>query len=117
MSNKLSREHERLLRIAHEALEECNKLHNDTSRKKIPLDEVSQALIVNKEEIQHGFDLLVEMGIIGDDGDREHMNYDENGTLMEFIEHLLEESGLQGEEEEEEDAEITSKYAQPDHND
>ena len=112
MTNKLSRENERLLRIAHEALEECNKLHNATSRKKIPLDEVTRNLgLNNKQEIQHGFDLLVEMGIIGDDGDRENMNYDENGTLMEFIEHLLERSA---QEEEEEDTEIESAYSQPD---
>jgi len=111
VSNKLTKENERLLRIAHEALEECNKLHGATGRKKIPLNEVSQNIIAQKEEIQHGFDLLVEMGIIGDDGDRDHMNYDENGTLMEFIEHLLE---LTAHEEEEEEAEITSAYAQPD---
>jgi ribosome biogenesis SPOUT family RNA methylase Rps3 len=111
VSNKLTKENERLLRIAHEALEECNKLHEATGQKKIPLDEVAQNLLANKEEIQNGFDLLVKMGIIGDDGDRDHMNYDENGTLMEFIEHLLE---LSAQEEEEEDVEITSAYAQPD---
>ena len=112
MSNKLPKEDERLLRIAHEALEECNRLHAATSRKKIPLDEVAENLgLNNKQEIQHGFDLLVEMGVVGDDDDRDHMNYDENGTLMEFIEHLLE---LSAQEEEEEDTEIESAYSQPD---
>jgi hypothetical protein len=111
LPDKLSKENERLLRIAQEALEECNKLHEATGQKKIPLDEVAKNLIVNKEEIQHGFDILVEMGIIGDDGDREHMNYDEGGTLMDLIEQLLQQSA---QEEEEEDAEITSAYSQPD---
>ena len=85
MPDKLSKENERLLRIAQEALEECNKLHEATGHKKIPLDEVAKNLIIDKEEIQHGFDILVEMGVIGDDGDRDHMNYDEDGTLMTCV--------------------------------
>lgn len=110
MPNKLTKENERLLRIAQEALEECNHLHEATGQKKIPLDDVAKNLIANKEEIQHGFDILVEMGVIGDDGDREHMNYDEDGALMNFIEQLLQQSAS---EEEEEDAEIPSTYTQP----
>jgi hypothetical protein len=98
------------LRIAQEALEECNQLHEATGQKKIPLDDVAKNLIASKEEIQHGFDILVEMGVIGDDGDRDHMNYDEDGTLMDFIEQLLQQSAP---EEKEEEAETPSTYSQP----
>jgi hypothetical protein len=113
LPNKLTKENERLLRIAQEALEECNTLYETTGKKKIPLDDVAKNLIVNKEEIQHGFDILVEMGVIGDDGDRDHMNYDEDGALMEFIEQLLRQSAPEEEEEEEKDAETPSPYSQP----
>jgi hypothetical protein len=50
------------------------------------------------------------MGVIGDDGDRDHMNYDEDGTLMNLIEQLLQQSAP---EEEEEDTETPSTYSQP----
>ncbi|NVM55545.1 MAG: hypothetical protein HWN66_17695 [Candidatus Helarchaeota archaeon] len=87
--DKINKENERKLRVAYEALEECNKLHESTGRDKIPLDEVAENLAITKEEIQNSFDSLVEEGVIGDDGDREHMNYDESGELLELIYQLL----------------------------
>ena len=82
-------EKERILRIAYEALEECNKLHELTGRDKIPLDEVAENLAIQKEDIQESFDCLVEEGVIGDDGDRDHMNYHGSGELMDLILQLL----------------------------
>jgi hypothetical protein len=106
MSNAKKRtERERKLRIAYEALDECNKLHDSTNRNKIPLDEVAENLGISKEEIQQGFDLLAEEGIISDDGDRNHMNYSDAGFLMEIIAQLLLELARQKEEEEEEEKE------------
>ena len=80
-------ERERILRIAYEALDECNKLHEISGRDKIPLDEVAENLAITKEEIQHSFDILVEEGVIGDDDDRDHMNY--SGDLLDLIYQLL----------------------------
>ena len=67
----MTSENERKLRVAYEALDECNKLHELTGRDKIPLDEVAENLVITKEEIQDSFDFLVEEGVIGDDGDHE----------------------------------------------
>ncbi|MFX1295021.1 MAG: hypothetical protein ACFFD2_09250 [Promethearchaeota archaeon] len=84
----VKKEKERILRIAYEALNECNKLHESTGRIKIPLDEVAENLAITKEEIQESFDQLVQEGdIISDDGDRNHMNY--SGELLELIQQLL----------------------------
>lgn len=94
----MARENERKLRVAYEALDECNKLHELTGRDKIPLDEVAENLVISKEEIQDGFDHLVELGIIGDDGDREHMNY--SGELLDLIYQMLLELEKQKEKEE-----------------
>lgn len=104
--NKTEKERGRLLRIAYEALDECNKLHHATGRNKIPLDEVATNLCITKEEIQESFDELVQEGVIGDDGDREHMNYDESGALLELIYQLLLE--LEKEKESEEEKEETT---------
>ncbi|MHA1129907.1 MAG: hypothetical protein ACTSQQ_03770, partial [Candidatus Helarchaeota archaeon] len=48
-------------------------------------------LAITKEEIQQAFDILVQLGVIGDDGDRDHMNYDESKELMELIFQILQE--------------------------
>ena len=93
-------ERERVLRIAYEALDECNKLHETSGRDKIPLDEVAENLAITKKEIQQSFDILVEEGVIGDDSDRDHMNY--SGELLDFIYELLLELMKQKEEEEKE---------------
>lgn len=104
-------EHERILRIAYEALNECNQLHDLTGRDKIPLDEVAENLAISKEEIQESFDKLVEEGVIGDDNDRDHMNY--SGELLDLILQLLLEflrtkkETEQKEKEEEKEEEIT----------
>ena len=89
VDKKAEKEKERILRIAYEALEECNKLYESTGRIKIPLDEVAKNLAITKGEIQYSFDQLVQLGVIGDDGDRDNMNYDESGELLELIYQLL----------------------------
>ena len=104
------KEKERILRIAYEALEECNKLHAITGRNKIPLDEVAENLAINKEEIQKSFDQLVDEGIIGDDGDRDHMNYDETRELLELIYQLLLTLIQRKEEVKEEEEDIVVQY-------
>ncbi|TFG05568.1 MAG: hypothetical protein EU536_01640 [Promethearchaeota archaeon] len=91
VNNESDKEKDRKLRIAYEALEECNELHDTTGRERIPLDEVAENLAISKEQIQDSFDLLVELGVIGDDGDRDHLNYQEGGELLELIKQLLEE--------------------------
>ena len=105
-------EKERKLRIAYEALEECNKLHESTGRDKIPLDEVAANLGIPKEEIQESFDELVKEGIIGDDGERDFMNYSpSNGALIDLIYQMLLELEKQRKEEElEEDEEEIIQY-------
>lgn len=104
------KEKERILRIAYEALDECNKVHELTGRNKVPLDEVAENLAITKEEIQNSFDYLVQLGVIGDDGDRENMNYDETGELMEFILQLLRALERQKEEREKEKEEVQVQY-------
>jgi hypothetical protein len=100
----------RKLRLAKEALEVCNKFHQQTGRNKIPLDEVADHLGITKEEIQDSFDELVRAGEIGDDGDRDHMNYEDSGALIDLIERLLLE--IESEEEnEEKEEEIIEKEA------
>ncbi len=88
-TNKEEREKERILRVAYEALDECNKIHESTGEIKIPLDEVSKNLGISKLEIQESFDYLVQEGVIGDDNDRENMNYNESGELSKLIYQLL----------------------------
>ena len=110
MPSNTDRENERKLRVAYEALDECNKLHELTGRDKIPLDEVADNLAITKEEIQNSFDYLVQQGVIGDDGDRDHMNYDESGELLEIIYQLLMELAKQKEEKEEEKEEVQVQY-------
>lgn len=107
--NKNNKEKERILRIAYEALDECNKVHELTGRNKIPLDDVAENLAITKEEIQNSFDYLVkEEGIISDDGDRDHMNY--SGGLLELVEQLLLELIKQREGEEREEEEEVIQY-------
>ncbi len=101
--DRKKKEKERKLRVAYEALEECNKLHTSTGRDKIPLDEVAENLGISKEEIQDSFDLLVELGEIADDGERDFMNY--SGELLELVYQLLLELMKQKEEEEIEEVE------------
>ena len=100
------REKERMLRIAYEALDECNKNHERTGRDKIPLDEIAEVLGISKAEIQEAFDLLVQEHVIADDGDRDHMNY--SGSLLDLIAQLLQEYVKQRENDEEEKEEVIS---------
>ncbi|MHA1263902.1 MAG: hypothetical protein ACTSRS_01585 [Candidatus Helarchaeota archaeon] len=104
------RENERKLRIAYEALDECNKIHDLTGQQKVPLDKVAENLAITKEEIQMSFDYLVQLGVIGDDGDRDHMNYDEGGELLELILQLLIELSKEKEKKEIEEEEIIIQY-------
>ena len=88
-NNEESKIDSRKLRIALEALKTCNQFHQKTGKNKIPLDEVADHIGLNKEEIQDAFDELVKTGEIGDDGDRDHMNYKDSGKLIDIIEKLL----------------------------
>lgn len=90
--------------LARTALERCNEIHEDTGRNKIPLEEVAEDLKTTKEAIQDAFDYLVSQGVIGDDGDRDHMNYS-GGGIVELLEELITEILLYQEEEEEEEEE------------
>ncbi|MBD3227700.1 MAG: hypothetical protein GF329_05890 [Candidatus Lokiarchaeota archaeon] len=99
----------RKLRLAKEALQVCNKFHRITGKKKIPLDDVADHLGIEKEDIQDAFDELVKTGEIGDDGDRDHMNYDDSGFLLDLIEKLLLEKQKEEEKEEKEKEIIEEK--------
>ena len=78
-----------ILDIAIRALEICNNIHDRTGAIKVPLDDVAEEMgkDVTKATIQDGFWVLVDMGIIGDDGDYDHMNYDLDGNneLLELL--------------------------------
>ena len=79
-------------KLAIVAFELCNSKHELEGRKKIPLTEIAEELHVKKEDIQAAFNHLVEEGIIGDDGDYDHMNYNED--LEELISYLKNEYPL-----------------------
>lgn len=99
-----SNEREQKLRVAQEALEECRKIHTMTGWEQIPLKDVADALGIAKEEVQTGFDLLVEEHIIGDDGDRDHLNFrDVDGLLVVVIQLLESEKESKEKEEDEEE--------------
>ncbi|MFW9930539.1 MAG: hypothetical protein ACFFD1_14210 [Candidatus Thorarchaeota archaeon] len=79
------------LDIALEALELCENIHERTGANKIPLDDIAAetGYRLTKKQIQDGFWLLVAMGIIGDDGDEDHMNYsDDNNELTELLKKI-----------------------------
>lgn len=79
-----------VLDLAIEALEICNAIHQRTGALKVPLDDVVEEMgnRVTKKQIQDGFWVLVSMGIIGDDGDVDHMNYDGNNELTELLKQI-----------------------------
>lgn len=80
------------LDIALEALGICEIIHNRTGAIKVPLDDVANEMgkEMTKKKIQEGFWLLVDLGIIGDDGDYDHMNYDDEGNneLTELLKKI-----------------------------
>ncbi len=76
------------LDIGIKALQICEIIHSRTGAIKIPLDDVANEMRkdMTKKKIQDGFWILVGMGIIGDDGDEDHMNYtDSNNELTELL--------------------------------
>jgi hypothetical protein len=81
-----------ILDLAIEALEICNRIHERTGAIKVPLVDVAEEMGPNttKKMIQDGFWILVDFGIIGDDGDEDHMNYDDDGNneLSELLNQI-----------------------------
>ena len=71
-----------ILEIATKALDICNRIHESTGAIKVPLIDVAEEMSdgTTKKMIQDGFWILVDFGIIGDDGDIDHMNYDDEGN-------------------------------------
>ena len=78
------------LDIAIEALGVCEAIHNRTGATKIPLDDVANEMGkgTTKKQIQDGFWVLVDMEIIGDDGDIDHMNYTDGNELTELLKQI-----------------------------
>lgn len=81
-----------ILDLAMEALDICNTIHERTGAVKIPLIDVAEEMgpKVTKKMIQDGFWILVDFGIIGDDGDTDHMNYsnDGNNELTDLLQEI-----------------------------
>lgn len=81
-----------VLEIAIDALEICNAIHERTGAIKVPLDDVAEEMSkgITKKMIQDGFWILCDMGIIGDDGDENHMNYDPDGNneLIDLLQKI-----------------------------
>ncbi|MHA2366551.1 MAG: hypothetical protein ACXAC7_21525 [Candidatus Hodarchaeales archaeon] len=76
------------LDIAIEALEICNAIHDRTGALKVPLKDVAEEMGrgIKVKDIQDGFWLLVDLHIIGDDGDEMNMNYsDDGGDLVKLL--------------------------------
>lgn len=79
------------LDLAIKALNICNNIHDRTGAIKVPLIDVAEEIGngTTKKQIQDGFWILVEMEVIGDDGDYDHMNYDEgNNELSELLQEI-----------------------------
>ena len=85
------REYVQSLDLAIKALNICNNIHERTGAMKVPLIDVANEIGngVTKKDIQDGFWILVEMEVIGDDGDYDHMNYsDDNNELSELLQEI-----------------------------
>ena len=78
------------LEIAIEASNICGIIHDRTGARKIPLDDVAEEMGrgITKKHIQEGFWLLVEMGYLGDDGDEDHMNYEDGNELTDLLQKI-----------------------------
>lgn len=83
-------EYVQILDLAIEALNICNNIHERTGAMKVPLVDVAKEMGngVTKKKIQDGFWILVEMEVIGDDGDYDHMNYDDNNELSDLLQEI-----------------------------
>ena len=81
-----------VLDMAINALEICNLIHERTGTLKVPLDDVAEEMGngITKKKIQDGFFVLVDLSIIGDDGDYDHMNYDSDGNneLIDLLQQI-----------------------------
>jgi len=80
-----------ILDIATDALNICNRIHERTGALKVPLQDVAEEMgnNVTKKIIQDGFWILVDFGVIGDDGDIDHMNYSEgNNELSDLLQDI-----------------------------
>src|SRR3990172_1647865 len=67
------------LDIGVQAMYICQVIHEQTGATKIPLIDVANEMSkgIKKKDIQDAFWLLVSLGILGDDGDEDHMNYND----------------------------------------
>jgi len=67
------------LDIGVQAMDICQVIHEQTGATKIPLIDVANEMSkgIKKKDIQDAFWLLVSLGILGDDGDEDHMNYND----------------------------------------
>ena len=86
------RQYIQTLDLAIKALNICNNIHERTGAMKVPLIDVAEEIGngTTKKQIQDGFWILVEMEIIGDDGDYDHMNYSEgNNELSELLQEIM----------------------------
>ena len=82
-----------LLDLAIKALNLSNELHDEQGINRIALKDLAQKLGngITKEQIVASFFLLQEMEVIGDDGDYDYMNYDEEiESLKEQLETINE---------------------------
>ncbi len=79
------------VQLARAALDLCEEIHEETGEKKISLDKVAKRLGTTKEKIAEAFDYLVEQGVLSDDGDREHLNFDDVGRLLALLYELIKE--------------------------
>lgn len=90
------------LDLAIKALNICNNIHERTGAMKVPLIDVAEEIGkgTTKKHIQDGFWILVEMEVIGDDGDYDHMNYDDgNNELSELLQEIIIEEQTKDQEE------------------
>ena len=105
--NLKRREFINILDLATQALDICNAIHDRTGAIKVPLIDVAEEMgsNVTKKMIQDGFWILVDFGIIGDDGDTDHMNYTDEGNNE--LSNLLQEIKIE-ELEKDQEAEISA---------
>ncbi|MFX0207802.1 MAG: hypothetical protein ACFFDT_17570 [Candidatus Hodarchaeota archaeon] len=79
------------VQLARAALDLCEEIYEETGEKHISLDKVAKRLGTTKEKIAEAFDYLVEQGILSDDGDRDHLNFDDVGYLLALLYEILKE--------------------------
>ncbi|MFX1513966.1 MAG: hypothetical protein ACFFCQ_15400 [Promethearchaeota archaeon] len=77
------------VQLARTALDLCEEIHEETGQKHVPLEDVAKRLGTTKENVAEAFDYLVEQGLLSDDGDRDHLNFDDVGALLALLKELI----------------------------